>query len=127
MRLMNDLTQMLNFPTQIPDCDSHRPLLTVVFVLKWLLLHWEILIMLLPQFPLTLHQAQNGMLRLLMTTLVLIGTVLVMIWEMFHGKISLNWVLLLLLLNNVSGFRSEFIYISLIVSTSSSLTYHHGF
>ena len=35
-----DLTQMVNFPTRIPDCDSHRPalliylfLLTLVFVL----------------------------------------------------------------------------------------------
>ena len=36
-------------------------LLTQVFVLQWLSLHWEILIMLLSQFPLTLHQIYNGM------------------------------------------------------------------
>ena len=23
--MANDLTQMVNFPTQIPDCDSHSP------------------------------------------------------------------------------------------------------
>ena len=36
-------------------------LLRLVFVLQWLSLHWEILIMLLPQFPLTFHQIDNGM------------------------------------------------------------------
>ena len=35
--------------------------LTLVFVLQWLFLHWEILIMLLSQFPLTFHQIHNGM------------------------------------------------------------------
>ena len=58
--ISNNLTQMVNFPTRIPDCDSHSPalldlfLLTLVFVLQWLSLHWEILIM-LSQFPLTFH------------------------------------------------------------------------
>ena len=37
--------------------------LTLVFVLQWLSLHWEILIMLLSQFPLTFHQSHNGMPR----------------------------------------------------------------
>ena len=35
-------------------------LLTLVIVLQWLSLHWEILIMLLSQFPLILHQINNG-------------------------------------------------------------------
>ena len=59
---------MFNFPTQIPDHDSHIPalldllfLLSLVFVLQWPSLHWEIQIMLLSQFPLTSHQAQKGM------------------------------------------------------------------
>ena len=57
--ISNDLTQIVNFPTRIPDCDSHSPalldlfLLMLVFVLQWLSLQWEILIMLLSQFPLT--------------------------------------------------------------------------
>ena len=46
---------------------------------------------------------------------------------MFHGTISLKSVLLLLLVNFVSGFRLEFMCISLIVSIRSSLTYSHGF
>ena len=54
--ISNDFTQMVNFPTRIPDCDSHSPalldlfLLTLVFVIQWLSLHLEILIMLLSQF-----------------------------------------------------------------------------
>ena len=57
-----DLTQMVNFPIRIPGCDPHSPafwiylfLLTLVFVPQWLSLCWEILIMLLSQFPLTFH------------------------------------------------------------------------
>ena len=30
--ISNDLTQMANFPTQIPDCDSHRPALLDLFI-----------------------------------------------------------------------------------------------
>ena len=57
-------------------------LLTLVFVLQWLSLHCEILIMLLSQFPLTFHQIHSGMHRFtaeLMTILVLFGTALVII------------------------------------------------
>ena len=39
------------------------------------------------------------------------------------GRISLNSVLLLLLVNFVTGLRLELFYISLIVSIRSSLTY----
>ena len=35
-------------------------LLTVVFVLQWISLRWEILIMLLSQFPLTFHELKTG-------------------------------------------------------------------
>ena len=34
---------------------------TLVFVVQWVSLDWEILIMLLSQFPLTFRQSQNGM------------------------------------------------------------------
>ena len=30
--ISNDLTQMINFPTQIPDCDSHSPGLLDLFL-----------------------------------------------------------------------------------------------
>ena len=57
--ISNDLTQIVNFRTWIPDCDSHSSsllyffLLILVFVLQWPFLHWEILIMVLFLFPLT--------------------------------------------------------------------------
>ena len=57
--ISNELTQMFNFPTQIPDCDSHSPALVDLYLSSdasiWLSLHWELLIMLLSQFPLTFH------------------------------------------------------------------------
>ena len=46
---------------------------------------------------------------------------------MFHVRISLNSVFLLLLVSFVGGFRLELMYISLIVSTRSSLTHLHFF
>ena len=53
------LTQMVNFPTWIPDCDSHSPALLDVFLSSDASIcstiafppHWKILIMLLFQFP----------------------------------------------------------------------------
>ena len=30
--ILNDLTQMINFPTRIPDCDSHNPALLDFFL-----------------------------------------------------------------------------------------------
>ena len=30
--ILNDLTQMVNFPTWIPDCDSHSPALLDLFL-----------------------------------------------------------------------------------------------
>ena len=30
--ISNDLTQMVNFPTRIPDCDSHSPTLLDLFL-----------------------------------------------------------------------------------------------
>ena len=115
----NDLTQMVNFATQIQDSDLTVLLfwvcfflLMLVFILQWLSVHWEILIMLLSQFPLTFHQIHNGMpcfIAYFMIILVLIGTVFVIIWETLcdhlrdlHGRISLN-SLLLLLVNFVKG------------------------
>ena len=99
--ISNDLTQMVNFPTQIPDCGSHSSallidlfLLTLVFVPQWLSLHWEILIM-LSQFPLTFLQIHNRIphfISWLVTILVLIEAVVVIIWEMFHGRTSLKLV-----------------------------------
>ena len=66
---------MVNFPMQIPNCGSHSPTLLDLFLsssdasicstmlLVVLSLHWEILIMLLSQFPLTFQLIHNRMPR----------------------------------------------------------------
>ena len=105
-------------------------LLTLVFVLQWLSLHQQILIMLMPQFPLTFHHNHNGIphcIAMLMATFVLIGMVFMISWEMFHWMISLNSVLLLLVVNFVSGFGLELMYICLLESIRSSLSHLNGF
>ena len=83
--ISKDLTQVVNFPTQIPDFDSHSPALLDLFLSADASIcsamafpTLEILIMLLSQFPLTFHQIYNGMphfITQLMTILVVIGTV----------------------------------------------------
>ena len=61
--ISNGLTQMVNFPTRIPDCDSHRYglldffLLTLVLVLQWLSLYWKVMIMLIIDKFAIIHRA----------------------------------------------------------------------
>ena len=102
-------------------------LLALVIVLQWFSLHWEIMIMLLSQFSLSFDHIHNGKPRfiaLLITVLILIEMVFLIIWEMFHGRISLNSMLLLLLVSFVSLFRLELMYMSFI---RPSLTHLHDF
>ena len=91
-------------------------LLTVAFFLQWLSLHWEILIMLLFQFPLIFHHIHNGY----DYSCADWNSLADHLRDMFHGTISLNLVLLLLLMNYVSGFRLEMMYIYLIENIRSS-------
>ena len=73
MTLLRLLTFLLGFQTVIPTVllfwiTLFLPML--VFILQWLSLHWEILLMLLSQFPLTFHYIHKGMtcfIALLMT------------------------------------------------------------
>ena len=61
--ISNDVTQIANFSTWIPDSNSHSPAVLDLFLSSdaaiicstMVSLHWEILIMLLSQFPLTLQ------------------------------------------------------------------------
>ena len=66
--MSNDLTQMVNSPTQIRGCDSCSPTLLDLFLSSDASIYSTmafpplgILIMLLSQFPLTFHQIHNGM------------------------------------------------------------------
>ena len=81
----------------------------------WLNFHWLFMIFLM-RFPVSLH-----------CVLMLIGMIFLIIWLIFHGRISLNSELVLLPLNFVSGFRLKLMYISLIERIRSSLTHLHGF
>ena len=62
----------------------------------------------------------------LMSILVLMRMVFLIIQEMFHGRISLNSVLLLLLVKFVGGFWFELMHIFLIVNIRSYLTHLHS-
>ena len=66
------------------------------------------------------------MILIVLTILMLIWMALGIISEMFHRRIYLNLVLLLLLVNFVSGFRLELMYISLIKNIRSSLIHLHS-
>ena len=61
LSVSNDLTQMVNMILTVLLFWIYLFLLMLVFVLQWLSLHWEILIMLFSQFPLTFHQIHNEM------------------------------------------------------------------
>ena len=66
--ISNDLTQVVNFPPRIPDCDSHSPALSDLFISSEAsicsTMVFSILgnsgVMFLSQFPLTFDQIHNG-------------------------------------------------------------------
>ena len=119
---------MVNFPTRIPDCDSHGPALSSdtsicsTKVFPPLGNSDRVVVSVSIDLP-SNSQWMSHFIAELMTILVLIGTVFLIILKMLHGWISLNSVLLLLLVNFVSGFRLELMYISLIACIRSSLTH----
>ena len=101
--ISNDLTQMVNFPTQIPDCDSHSPALLDLFLSSDASIcstmafpplgnSDHVIVSVSIDFP-SNSQGDVPFHRIMI------------IWEMFHGRISLKSVLLLLQVNFVSGFR----------------------
>ena len=86
--ISNDLTQMVNFlhgsqTVILTDLLFwiYFVFLMLLFVLQWLSFHWEILIILLSQIPLTFHHIHNGMpcFIALLTILMLVGMVFVII------------------------------------------------
>ena len=131
-----DLTQIVNFPTQIPDCHSHSLavldfffLLTLVFVLQWLSQFWSCCC--LSFHWLSIIFTGDGLFHCIGCDYSCADWDGLcdhfLITEMFCGRISLNSVLLLLLVNFVSGLRLELMYLSLIESIRSSFTLLHGF
>ena len=81
--ISNAITQRVNFPTWIPDSDSHSLGLLDFFlspgtsiILQWFCVHWEILIMLLFQFPLNFLLTEKW-----------IPLIIARLLTIFHGRI----------------------------------------
>ena len=134
--ISNDLTPMVNFATWTPDCNSHSPALLDLFISSDACSSTTAFppsgnsdrIVCSISIDVPWNSQWNALFHCITyTILVLIGMVFLIIWEMFYGRVSLNSNLLLLLVNFLSGFRLELIYISLIVSIRSSLFHLHGF
>ena len=129
--ISNELTHMANFATWIPDFDSHSPALLDLFISHDASI-WST--MAFPPLENSDHAAATVSIDFLSNSkgnapfhcIVndyshLIGMVFAIIWEMFHGRIFSNLVLLLLLVNSVIRFKLELIYMSLIINTRSNL------
>ena len=127
---------MVNFPTQIPDCDSHSPTLFYFFLSSDTSIcstiaftplgnSDHVVVSVSIDFP--SNSQQDASFHHIA-------------YDYFHADwdglcdhlrdvpwISLNLVLLLLLVNFVSGSRLEVMYISLSENIRSSLTHLYGF
>ena len=124
--ISNDLTQMVNFPTRIPDCDSHSPVLLDLFISSDVSICFK---MAFPPLGNSDHVVLSVSIDVSLQSLWIFSFWLGRsLWLFERCSMGLNSVLLLLLLVNfVSGFRLEFMYISLIENIRSNLTHLHGF
>ena len=102
-------------------------LLMLLFVIQWLYLqlgnsdHVNVSVSI--YFP--SNSQQDALFHYIaFTILILNGTVFLIIWEMFHERMSLKSLLLLLVLYYVSRFRLE-LSLSLIVSLSLNVSIPH--
>ena len=135
--ISNDLTQMVNFPTGIPDCESHIPVLLDLF------LYSDAIICSAMSFPplgnsdhvfvsvyidFLSNSKQDALFHPIAYDYFLAD------WDGICDHLRdvpwediLNSVLLMLLINFVSRFRLESMYTSHIVSIRSVLTHLYGF
>ena len=137
----NDLIRMINFPTWITDCDSHSPAFLDLFIFSDTSICST---MAFPPFGKSDHLVVSASINFpsySQWTSLFHCTAYDYshvdwdsfradwhgFWEIFHGRIFLNSVLLLLQANFLSRFRLELMYISLIESMRSNLTHLHGF
>ena len=135
--ISNNLTQMINFPTRIPDCDSRSLALLDLFISSSTSIcstmgfpplgnSDHVVVSVFIDFPSNsqrdapFHRIAYDYSRA--------------DWDGLRDhlrdvpwRISLNLVLLLLLVNFVSGFRLKLMYISIFVNIRSSLTHLHDF
>ena len=139
--ISNDLTQMINSPTWITDCDSHSPAFLDLFISSDTSICST---MAFPPFGKSAHLVVSASIDFpsysqwtspFHCTAYDYSHV---DWdgfradwhgllEIFHGRIFLNSVLLLLQATFLSRFRLELMYISLIERMRSNFTHLHGF
>ena len=78
---------MVNFPTRIPDCDSHSPALLHLFLFsRTSICYSDHFVVWVSIDFLSNSQWDAFFIAQLITILLLTGTVFVIIWEMFHGR-----------------------------------------
>ena len=115
---------MVNFPTRIPDCDSHNSALLDLFLISDASIcstmafpplgnSDHVVVLVFIDFP-TNSQRDAPFHRIAYDYSRADWDGLCDHLGDVHGTISLNLVLLLLLVNFISGFRLELMYISLI-------------
>ena len=116
------------------DCNSNSAALLGLFLYfdasifsTVAFLPWETQFMFLSWFLLTLPKLKRDHLFYWTAYAFLLLVLIGVIWVMFLGRISLSSVLLLLVLNFMSGCRLELMYISLIVNVRPRLTHLHDF
>ena len=135
--ISNHRTQMANFSTRIPDCGSHSPALldlflstdtSICFTMTFFWLENSDHIVVLVSIDFSSYLPQDALFHHIAYDYSCAD------WYDLcdnlrdnHGKIFLNSVLLLVLVNFVSGYRLELMCISLIESVRSNLTHLHGF
>ena len=119
-----NLTQIVNFPTLIHDCDSHSPALLDSFLSSDISIcstmafpplgnSDHVVVPVSIDFPinLKLDALFHGIIYDYSDAYCLCLLFFKITGEMFYGKISLNSVFLLLLVNFVNGFRLKLMYI----------------
>ena len=135
--ISNDLTHIANFPTQIPDFDSDCPALYDLFISSDTSIcstvafsplgdSDHVVVSVFIDFPLN-PQRHAPYHRIAYDYSGADWDSLRDNLRMFYGRISLNSVLLLLLVNFVSGPGWNRCKYPLIVSVRSSLSHFHGF
>ena len=135
--ISNHLTQMANFPTWIPDCDSYSPALldsfhssdaSICSIMTFTPLgnSDHAVVSVSVDFP--INSKWEALFHCIAYNYFFDDwDGLRVIWEMLCGRISLNSVLLLLLVNFASRNRLELMYIFLIVTIRSNFTHCTGF
>ena len=128
--ILNDLTQMVNFPVQIPDCDCHSAALLDLFLSSDASICSKmafsplgnsdhVVVSVSIDFP--INSKRDSPFHHIAFDYSCTN------WDGLCDDLKDVPVLLLLLVNFVSGFRLELMYISLIVSIRSNLTHLHCF